>query len=222
MFASTAEQYDFRAIILLTDRNRSRNKKLCAAYLETLAPGDVAKETVPGAKLIPTYWPTIGAASPMNCEAMLQNYDYDAAKVLLQVYGIGNAKGPVFVIADRKNNFAFVDLSKASNNQIRETVVGWYRSVRANGLQNVALTSPNFLAVLGKVVCGVTTEVVRQQTPPEGSNLEDPATWGWDGQRWTKPSLFKLGSLLFGGTIVDAACGIADVITVVPQPSSQA
>ncbi|WP_374649236.1 hypothetical protein [Rhizorhabdus sp.] len=207
-FSQTASSYPFRAVILLTNRNGSRNKKLCKAYMGLLTTPDIARQVVPGAQPIPTYWPVKAPISASDCASMLAAYDYEAAKALLQVYGVADAKGPVFIVADENNRYAFIDLSKASEAQMRAVVTGWYAGVVQNGLKNTTFTSPNFFEVFGKGICGLTGNLVAQQIPPEGSDLDDPKTWGWDGQKWTKPSVLSIGAMLFGGTITNTVCGL--------------
>ncbi len=208
-FSTTAASYPFRAIILLTDRSSARNKKLCKAYMDLLTTPDIARLVVPGAQPIPTYWPVRSPISSTDCATMLSTYDFEAAKALLQVYGRADAKGPVFIVADRNNRFAFIDMSSASEAQMRSVVTGWYAGVVQNGLKNATLASPDFFELFGQSICGLTNNLVAQQLPPQGGDLEDPKTWGWDGQRWTKPSILRVGALLFGGTITNTVCGIA-------------
>lgn len=212
-FAATATSYPFRAVILLTRQSSSRNKKLCKAYVGLLTTPEVAQQVVPGAQPIPTYWPVTAATPSTDCTAMLAAYDYEAAKALLQVYGVADAKGPVLIVADKNNRYAFINLSKASEAQMRTVVTGWYAGVAQNGLKNATITSPNFFEVFGNGVCGLTGNLVAQQAPPPGSDLQDPKTWGWDGQKWTKPSVLQIGTMLFGGTITNTVCGLVATLT---------
>lgn len=212
-FAATATAYPFRAIILLTNRNSSRNKKLCKAYVGLLTTPEVAQQVVPGAQPIPTYWPVKATTSSTDCAAMLAAYDYEGAKALLQVYGLADVKGPVFIVADKNNRYAFIDLSKASEAQMRAIVTGWYAGVVQNGLKNATIASPNFFEVFGTSICGLTRNIIAQQAPPQGGDLQDPMTWGWDGTRWTKPSILQIGSVLIGGTITNTVCGLVATMT---------
>jgi len=212
-FATTANFYPFRAIILLTRQNSSRNKKLCKAYVGLLTTEAIAQQVVPDAQPIPIYWPVTAMTSSTDCTAMLAVYDYEAAKAQRQIYGVADAKGPVLIVADKNNRYAFINLSQASEAQMRAVVIGWYAGVVQNGLKNTTFTSPNFFEVFGKGICGLTGNLVAQHIPPEGSNLEDPNTWGWDGQKWTKPSVLSIGAVLFGGTITNTVCGLVATIT---------
>lgn len=215
---------EMKAVVLLTQQNSGRNKKVCEAFVR-LPTSQAATFAVPEVKQIPSFWLLNATmAETSDCEKLLTNYNYGAARALLQVFGRADAKGPILLVADNgigaAQRFVFVDLTKASGSQISKMVPGWFGFMEKNGLQGVTLKQKSIGSVLGSLICN-TGQQLKADFVPQGADAEQPATFGYDSttKKWTKPSLFSLGAILFGGPFVDAGCDLLGVTTLTaPQP----
>ena len=198
-----------KSIVLLTKKNANRNKSICEAYqnLPTVA---AATSILPGSASVATYWPLLEEpSSSPTCDSLLKGYDFEAASVLLQVYGRPTSKGPVLLIADDKagaeQRFAFIDLQKADKKQISEIVPGWFRRVSSGGLKDEALRGTSFGSIFGALLCNTGKQIVKDNLP-DGADPTSPKTLGYVDSHWHRPSLVSIAGVVFGGTAVELGC----------------
>lgn len=205
--------YPLKSVILLTTAASGKNKKACEQFA-TMMSGDIAPTVIGDATFVPTYWLLKNDVSDRkNCNQILNAYDFEAASGLLQRYGVPiDSKGPVLVVADQQGRYAFIDMSKANDIKVRSGVRDWATMMRDNGMKNVTLKSRNLGDVLKALACNTGEQVVVAQAPPNGADPTDPATFGFDPAtlKWKKPSLFSVGTYLFGGPFLELACGIVE------------
>ncbi len=202
-----------KSVLLFGKKGEGRNKKACEAFRQLPSEAVVAA-TVPDIATVPTFWLLREAvADGADCKILLDRYDYEAASVLLQIYGRAGQKGPVLLVADSKmgseQRFAFIDLQKASEAQIQTTLPGWFKQMSSGGLKDVELKGKSIGSVLAQLLCN-TGEQVLADYVPTGADPTNPATFGYANGKWTKPSLFKAGLILLGGPFVEAGCSILD------------
>jgi|GEM_PF-4646004 len=211
----TANPNGLKSIVLFTDRNSSKNKKFCEAFVK-LAPLSVARESGIKAQFAPVYWLLKNEVTDRNnCKQLLKEYDYQVANLYLQRYGQSQSKGPVLVAVDKEGKFAFIDVAKANGKDIQKVVFDWGNMMQKNGMQNVSVTSPTFLQNLAGLLCNTTTQMVALHTPAAGADPTKPETFGFDATsgKWNKPSVYQVGAILLGGTITNLACSIGSLLT---------
>lgn len=205
---------ELKSIVLFTDKNSSKNKKFCEAFVK-LAPLSVAKASGIKAQFAPVYWLLKNEVSDRtDCNQLLKSYDYQVANLYLQRYGQSLSKGPVLVAVDKDGNFAFIDVAKANGRDIKKVVFDWGNMMQKNGMQNVTVTSPTFLQNLAGLLCNTTTQMVALHTPAAGADPTKPQTFGFDATtgKWNKPSVYQVGAILLGGTITNLACAVGNLV----------
>jgi hypothetical protein len=204
--------YPLRSVLLLKANGGSKNRVACEQFVG-LAETAVAPTVVGDATFVPTFWLLSEQVSDRrNCTQLLAKYDFEAASLLMQRYGVPiSSRGPVLVVADREGKYAFLDVSRANNNKVREAVRDWGRMMTENGMQNITLQGTNLGSVLKSLACNTTQQIVAERVPAAGADPTNPSTFGFNPAtlRWERPSLFSIGTLVFGGPFTRLACGTA-------------
>jgi hypothetical protein len=204
-----------KSIVLFTQQNSTRNKRFCESFVK-LAPIEVAEGSGIAAEFAPIFWLLKKDVSDRtNCDQILKEYDFQTANLYLQRYGQGLSKGPILIAVDKAGKFAFIDTAKANRQDIARVVVEWAKMFQKGGMNNISVTSPTFLQNLAGLLCNTTTQLVALQTPTAGADVQNPATFGFDATtgKWSKPSLYQVGALVFGGTITNLACSLGEMVT---------
>ncbi len=125
----------------------------------------------------------------------------------MQVYGRGGSKGPILLIADMGDQFAFIDLSRAGRKDIQDVMGGWYQMILSDGLRNRRVESRGLFDIIKGLVCNTAKQMVTVYAPGGGDPTR-PETYGYADGRWSRPSIFSIGAILFGGPFTQAACSL--------------
>lgn len=119
-----------KAFILLDNNDNGRNKKICNAFQEL--PSGKIINAVTSAVAVPTYW-LMKTANPGNvtidgltCKQLLAGFDYARAKQIGNAYKIPKQSRPYIIAIDSKGKAFYIDIDKASKDQIRQAMTGWY------------------------------------------------------------------------------------------------
>lgn len=146
-----------RAYILLDKDRTGDNLVLCEAFRELLKPGEVFN---PSATEITTWWPTIeDSGTGRDCITLVNNFDYAKAGSIRKNYKL--REDGIYILAiDQLNRAVAIDLTAASDQQIREATALWIQVAQKSPLNSevdnseVDIESNSLLSRVFRGLCG--------------------------------------------------------------------
>jgi hypothetical protein len=128
-----------KGLILLRRDSERLNKRVCNAFTKLPTTESTQRLGVPANRITPTVWLVKSMpADGSNCDTLLAHYDYDAAAVYFAHLNREAAKSPLLA-AVLDDKLAFINLAKASKNDIDALVPAWSRALVANNRNDIDL-----------------------------------------------------------------------------------